>query len=75
MTLSEQIDRYLLSLITLRSAQTIVWYRKRLDPLRKLKLDIYQITLYELQTIYQELSSRKTQTTAHLVAWGTKHPD
>lgn len=56
--LSDEIDRYLLSLVTVRSPQTVSWYRKRLQPLRSLEKNISAITLIDLQSLYADLATR-----------------
>ena len=63
--LADQIDRYLISLINLRSAQTIQWYRKRLAPLKSLNQNIGSIALSDLQCLYAELANRKTKYIDH----------
>lgn len=63
--LSDEIDRYLLSLVTLRSQQTIVWYRKRLAPLRALTQNISAITLSDLQATYATLANQKARWVNH----------
>lgn len=67
----EAIDRYLLSLVTLRSPQTISWYRKRLAPLKVISKNISStsglqaITLTDLQAVYAQLAQRKTRWLNH----------
>ena len=63
--LSNVIDQYLTSLVTIRSPQTITWYRKRLAPLRVLTQNISSITLLDLQTVYAGIAQRKTQYLNH----------
>ncbi len=62
MPLSDQIDRYLLSLVTMRSPQTLAWYRKRLAPLRQLS---EPVTLSDLQALYAALASRNVKYANH----------
>ncbi len=62
MSLSDQIDRYLLSLVTMRSPQTLAWYRKRLAPLRQLS---EPVTLSDLQALYAALASRNVKYADH----------
>lgn len=61
----DEIDRYLLSLITLRSPQTISWYKKRLAPLRSLSQNIRAVTLSDLQTCYARLAQQKSRWNNH----------
>lgn len=63
--LAEQIEQYLTSLVTLRSPQTISWYRKRLAPLRSLPQNMCSITLLDLQAVYAGLAQRQTQYLNH----------
>lgn len=63
--LQDEIDRYLLSLMTLRSPATIAWYRKRLDPLRSLSENISSITLSDLQAVYAQLANQKFRLVNH----------
>jgi site-specific recombinase XerC len=63
--LADEIDRYLNSLITLRSKQTIIWYRKRLVPLRAIPKNISSITLSDLQTAYAQLANQKARWVNH----------
>lgn len=63
--LSDEIDRYLLSLMTLRSPATIAWYRKRLDPLRLLSQNISSICLSDLQAVYAQLANQKSRWVNH----------
>ncbi len=57
--LTEEIDRFLLSLVTVRSPQTITWYRKRLAPLREIEKNISSVTVLDLQQIYAGLAARR----------------
>jgi len=59
------IDRYLESLVTVRSAQTITWYAKRLRPLRDFTHPLTSITLGDLRRTYALLADRKTQYIDH----------
>lgn len=63
--LADEIDRYLNSLVTLRSQQTITWYRKRLNPLRAIEKNISSIGLSDLQTIYAQLANQKARWQNH----------
>jgi len=63
--LTDDIDQYLTSLITLRSPQTITWYTKRLAPLKALPQNIHSVTLLDLQATYATLANRKTQYIDH----------
>lgn len=63
--LSDEIDRYLVSLVTLRSPQTIIWYRKRLNPLRQLTQNISSVALSDLQVLYATLANQKTRWANH----------
>lgn len=63
--LSDEIDRYLLSLVTVRSPQTVSWYRKRLQPLRTLTQNISSISLSDLQSIYAQLATRSERWANH----------
>lgn len=63
--LSIIIDQYLTSLVTLRSPQTITWYKKRLAPLRALTQNIHSVTLLDLQCAYASLAQRQTQYLDH----------
>ncbi len=65
MTLSEHIDRYLASLVTTRSPQTILWYRKRLAPLRAIQKNISSIGLSDLQAVYAQLANQTTRWVNH----------
>lgn len=59
------IERYLLSLVNVRSPQTISWYRKRLAPLRSLTSNISSVTLLDLQAVYAPLADRKARWVDH----------
>jgi site-specific recombinase XerD len=63
--LTDEVDRYLNSLVTLRSQQTIIWYKKRLAPLRAITKNISSITLSDLQTAYATLANRKARWQNH----------
>jgi site-specific recombinase XerD len=65
MLLDDQVDRYLNTLVTERSPQTISWYRKRLKPLRTLDKNISSITLSDLQCLYAQLANQKTRWVDH----------
>lgn len=65
MTLSETIDRYLLSMEDVRSRQTILWYAKRLKPLRSLDKPLPRISLDDLRALYAQLSRRTTKYADH----------
>ncbi len=63
--LTDEIDQFLLSLITVRSPQTIIWYRKRLAPLRQIEKNISSVNLLDLQQIYAGLAERRTLYAGH----------
>lgn len=63
--MSDEIDRYLLSLVTVRSPQTVSWYRKRLAPLRTISQNISAITLPDLQALYAQLATRSARWLNH----------
>ncbi len=63
--LTDEIDQFLLSLITVRSPQTITWYRKRLAPLREIEKNISSVTLLDLQQLYAGLAARRTLYAGH----------
>ncbi|CAG0947165.1 Tyrosine recombinase XerC [Anaerolineae bacterium] len=63
--LANHIDRYLLSFVSLRSPQTIDWYRKRLNPLKALNQNISSVTLFDLQQLYAQLANKKDRWVNH----------
>src|SRR5512138_603873 len=63
--LPDYIDRYLLSFVSLRSPQTIEWYRQRLKPLKSLNQNISSVTLFDLQQVYAQLATKKVRWTNH----------
>lgn len=63
--LSVIIDRYLNSLVAVRSTQTIKWYAKRLRPLAGLDLRLTTVQLTDLRRTYALLAARQDQYLNH----------